>query len=176
MEIKIRDSGIGMTEESLQKLFQPYQQADKSISKKFGGTGLGLCICKELIQVMNGKIEVKSKIGQGTEFIVSLPMEVSADLTTYIDETEFDRDLADDEFTKFEVVFCKNEKTYGLQSMKRFFLKKHCHVNYRDTKEFLEAEKLIHADLFKTVSLNNTKIPIGHDFQGIYSRLLIHKG
>ncbi len=47
-----------MSEESLKKLFQPYVQADSTISKKFGGTGLGLCICKELIQVMNGKIEV----------------------------------------------------------------------------------------------------------------------
>ena len=81
VEIKIRDSGIGMSEESVKKLFQPYVQADKSISKKFGGTGLGLCICKELIQVMNGKIEVDSKLGQGTEFIVQIPLEISADLT-----------------------------------------------------------------------------------------------
>ena len=93
VEIRVRDSGIGISEEGLKKLFKPYMQADKNIQKNYGGTGLGLCICSELVQCMNGKIEVNSQYGQGTEFVVSIPLEVSADISAMIDENEFDREI-----------------------------------------------------------------------------------
>lgn len=60
LEVRVVDSGIGISEEGIKKLFKPFNQADKSIAKNFGGTGLGLCICHELVQVMNGSIAVKS--------------------------------------------------------------------------------------------------------------------
>ncbi len=72
---EIQDTGIGMTPEQLQKLFDRFAQADSSITKEFGGTGLGLSISKRLVDLMNGKIEVHSTYGIGTRFSVTISFE-----------------------------------------------------------------------------------------------------
>jgi CheY-like chemotaxis protein/HPt (histidine-containing phosphotransfer) domain-containing protein len=73
----VRDTGIGMTEAQIRALFQPFRQADSSTARRFGGTGLGLVICKRMAELMGGGIEVRSEFGSGSEFIATLPFAVA---------------------------------------------------------------------------------------------------
>lgn len=73
----IKDTGIGMSEEFQEHMFEPFSQEDKSARTQYKGSGLGLPITKELLNLMNGKISVKSKLGVGSTFIIDIPLELN---------------------------------------------------------------------------------------------------
>ncbi len=73
----VRDNGIGMTSQQMEKLFQPFSQGDSSTTRKYGGTGLGLAISQRFCQMMGGDITVKSEVGKGSTFTMHLPIEVT---------------------------------------------------------------------------------------------------
>lgn len=76
LQFLVRDSGIGMTDAQLARLFSPFTQADSSTTRKFGGTGLGLVISRRLIELMGGNVFVSSTYGEGSEFSVQIPFAV----------------------------------------------------------------------------------------------------
>jgi PAS domain S-box-containing protein len=75
LKFRVVDTGIGMSEEQLQKLFKPFSQGDLEVNRMYGGTGLGLAISKRLAEMMGGRIEVESKIGVGSSFYVEIVAE-----------------------------------------------------------------------------------------------------
>ena len=86
LRFEVLDSGIGMSQEQISRLFVPFSQADASTTRRFGGTGLGLAICKRLIELMGGKMnEVSSSPGSGSIFSFQIPVSVppGADRSQY---------------------------------------------------------------------------------------------
>ncbi len=78
----VEDTGIGMDQASVVKLFTPFTQADSTLTRRFGGTGLGLSICKELIQLMDGHLWVESELGRGSRFKFTIPFKRPYQLQT----------------------------------------------------------------------------------------------
>jgi signal transduction histidine kinase/CheY-like chemotaxis protein len=78
LEIKVKDSGIGILPDDLETLFDSFKQADESTTRKYGGTGLGLAICKQIINLMGGSISAQSEPQVGSTFIVSLNLKRDA--------------------------------------------------------------------------------------------------
>ncbi|MGE3889815.1 MAG: PAS domain S-box protein, partial [Vicinamibacterales bacterium] len=77
LEFTVTDNGIGMSTEVMGRLFTPFTQAEVSTTRRYGGTGLGLTICKRLVDLMDGRIAVWSEVGVGSRFTVTLPCEVT---------------------------------------------------------------------------------------------------
>src|SRR6202034_2342544 len=74
MELSVTDTGIGMDEATIAKIFEPFLQADESTTRRFGGSGLGLAICRDLAQILGGSIRVESHPQVGSTFVLSLPL------------------------------------------------------------------------------------------------------
>ncbi|MEN3160073.1 ATP-binding protein [Alkalimonas sp. NCh-2] len=112
IQFSVLDNGKGMTKRQINYVFQPFNQAEGSITRKFGGTGLGLSICQRLTSLMYGQIEVQSELDKGTEFRVQIPMRRS-DETKALDK-ELLRDIQ-------LVIFSQDQDNYQhLESYARY--------------------------------------------------------
>ncbi|MEL6480251.1 MAG: ATP-binding protein [Pseudomonadota bacterium] len=90
LAVRVSDTGIGMSEETLQRLFHAFEQGDSSITRRFGGTGLGLALTRHLVGLMDGRIDVESTLGDGSSFMISLPLDAAepAEAETALDTIE----------------------------------------------------------------------------------------
>ena len=86
--ITVADTGIGVEKEKLQQIFERFQQAEDSITRRYGGTGLGLSIARDLVQLQNGTIDVESEPGKGTTFKIMIPYKISTENFTKKAEIE----------------------------------------------------------------------------------------
>ncbi|HBH89243.1 MAG TPA: hypothetical protein DDY27_05030, partial [Hyphomonadaceae bacterium] len=90
--LEVTDTGIGMTEEQLDRVFKPFSQADESFTRKYGGTGLGLVISQRLIQLLGGEISVDSVEDKGSTFRLHFPINVQSSTKGLDDDTKATQD------------------------------------------------------------------------------------
>lgn len=94
--ISVSDTGIGISDEQQLHIFDPFKQADSSTTRKFQGSGLGLSITRQLCELMGGSIRVESKLGQGSTFIVDLPLPIEHTQAFGISGVDADMDVDED--------------------------------------------------------------------------------
>ncbi len=87
VEIFVQDTGSGIPKDELDHIFEAFAQADSSISRRFGGTGLGLSISRNLVQLMGGTLTVTSEMGEGSEFIITLPLGLPAGIDPVVPDS-----------------------------------------------------------------------------------------
>ncbi len=113
---EVKDSGIGIAEKSLSSIFESFTQANSDTTRKFGGTGLGLTIVKNLVEMQNGEIEVKSKPGSGTTFIFSLPYLISSKPV----EVKENNDSSTLDISKLKILIAEDNKVNQMVIKKTF--------------------------------------------------------
>ena len=117
VEFIIEDTGIGMSDSQVEKVFQPFTQADEKTTRKFGGTGLGLTITKMFAEMMGGMIDVTSVEGEGTTFTVTLPKVVTDDTS------DLDQPSSEQSDDKDYTVLVIDDDDSAQDMMKRFLEK-----------------------------------------------------
>jgi len=101
LEFVVEDSGIGMSQESVENIFEEFIQADSSTTRKYGGTGLGLSICQQLVELMGGTITLTSDLGVGTQVKATIPFEVT---------NTCNKDVSDALITKKVLIISEDDK------------------------------------------------------------------
>ncbi|MEO1957955.1 MAG: ATP-binding protein [Nautiliaceae bacterium] len=136
VEITVSDSGIGMTQEELDRLFKPFEQANDLVAARFGGTGLGMSIVFNLVKMMGGSVKVRSKKGKGTTFKISFPCKTYETIPPSVDKSEFE---------KFNIVILhERDKILNSEIVKlimRYFRRIGIHFKVVDRKELFELIK-----------------------------------
>lgn len=107
LQISVQDTGVGISETGLRKLFQPFMQADSSTTRKYGGTGLGLSICKRIIEGLGGEISVRSEPGRGSCFAFEIP--VSIDEKSGVQTPAFDEKHAREVMKNLSVLVAEDQ-------------------------------------------------------------------
>lgn len=126
IQFRVSDTGEGLKEEDMKKLFKSFSQVDASTTKKFGGTGLGLAICKSLTELMGGEIRVESQYGQGATFIFSMLVKKANLLQTLDRQNKKNVDSFEEHTTKILLV---DDNEVNRMVGKKILEKRNCAVS-----------------------------------------------
>ncbi|NER80088.1 MAG: response regulator [Leptolyngbya sp. SIO1D8] len=121
IKFSVQDTGIGIPPDKMDRLFLPFSQVDSSVTRKYGGTGLGLIICKQLVELMGGRIWVESESGKGTTFSFTIQVEkaTTSDLDKPVilrDELTHKKVLIVDDNAINQEILASQVKAWGMQS------------------------------------------------------------
>jgi len=108
IHFEIKDSGIGMTPEQIEKIFDPFVQAESGTTRKYGGTGLGLAITKNIVEMMGGKIYIESAPGVGTKFSFNITFDTIDDTAENIQYTKMDHVEIEKPVFEGEIMLCED--------------------------------------------------------------------
>ncbi|MEZ8336702.1 quorum-sensing autoinducer 2 sensor kinase/phosphatase LuxQ [Vibrio cyclitrophicus] len=149
--VRVKDSGIGIDENKIDAVFEPFVQAEETTTREYGGTGLGLTIVKNLVDMLEGDIQVRSVMGQGSEFIVELPVELhSKSLLGYKPQAEIDPETL---FSRhLEVLLVEDNHTNAF--IAQAFCKKYGMI-VTWAKDGLEAIEMAKANTFDLILMDN---------------------
>jgi hypothetical protein len=109
IRFEVEDNGIGITTEKQEHMFESFSQGSIQINRKYGGTGLGLSIVKGLIDILKGKIYLKSELGKGTTFYFELPMQHSTEIIK-TQKTEYFKDVSEIELSSIKILVVEDNK------------------------------------------------------------------
>jgi PAS domain S-box-containing protein len=172
VRINVKDSGIGIPEESLGLIFQEFRQVSEGFNRHFEGTGLGLTITKNFVELMNGQIKVKSKVGSGSTFTVLFPLiqvfEEVENLNSIRTETELSTDRKVIFENKLHLLVVDNDSSSC--DIIKLFLKDLCEMEFVDSGE--KAFRLVNEKMFDLILMD---INLGTGMSGIETTREIKK-
>ncbi len=165
LEINITDEGIGMEKDFLEKLFQSFSQEDLSVTRKYGGTGLGMAISKQLVELMHGQIVAKSEKNKGTSILLNIPFSIGAQ-----------HDLPTSEIVTEDYSILENKKILLVEDndMNRLVattVLTHYHCNITECVNGQEAVDLISKEPFDLI-LMDIQMPV---MDGIEATIIIRQ-
>jgi len=109
IRLEVEDNGIGITKEKQENMYESFSQGSIQINRKYGGTGLGLSIVKGLVDILNGKVYLKSELGQGTTFSIELPLKESKEIIK-IEKKDLFKDVNDLDLENVTILIVEDNK------------------------------------------------------------------
>ncbi|RLD29811.1 MAG: hybrid sensor histidine kinase/response regulator [Bacteroidetes bacterium] len=109
IRLEVEDNGIGITKEKQENMFESFSQGSIQINRKYGGTGLGLSIVKGLVDILRGKVYLKSELGQGTTFSIELPLKESKEVVK-VEKKDLFKNVNDIDLSKINILIVEDNK------------------------------------------------------------------
>jgi len=144
LRFEVRDTGIGIAREQIKTIFDTFSQADSSTTRKYGGTGLGLTISRQLVEMMEGTIDVESEPGKGSVFWFSILLQIPQDQDTALSEYQEEEQVLENRIYDYRVLLAEDNRTNQIvaEAMLKFFgCRVDLVVNGREAVEAVKEKK-----------------------------------